>query len=156
MHWKLRDLMAMDYAASVALSVSLPDGTDISGDFHITEVRDERSRGLDCGRNSFETRFSVIVVQRGNGPDGKRPTVGLLSGILNQSRAHLTLDPDSEIVLEVDGIRAGTLERYAVSDSVLSDDGLTLRASPLGTVCRPALAGACCSTEPARGACCSK
>ena len=156
MHLRLRDLMVLSSPASAALRFSLPDGTAISGDFHITEVRDESSRGLDCGRNSFETRVLVIAVQRGNRPDGQGPTVGLLSAILKQSRDSLGLDLDSEIVLETEGVRAGTLERYGLADGELLDMGFTLPARTLGSVCRPALAGQCCSTQSATVACCSK
>ena len=129
-----------------ALNFVLPGDKNITGDLHITEVKNVMVESVDCGSNEHLFRETVIQLWV-NESSGKQVdwTVGKALGILNKVGAKKKYDTESEVFFEF-GDSALSTAKYSIDNFVVTETGLDIHLYVEPTVCKPSVAGnyACC------------
>ncbi len=121
------------------LQFVLPDGSNITGDLHITEIQHHNVDSVDCGGNSHsynETVFQLSVNERSN-KIAKWTTDKALK-IIDTVGQKSTYNDKAELLIEFGDSNHPTI-RYSVENIDLSSENVLIQMTFKPTVCKPSL-----------------
>lgn len=131
-----------------SLKFKLPDGIDITGDLHITEVKNYTVNSVDCG--SRASTFDETVIQLWvNDLSDRDPnwTTDKAIGIINKVGKIQDYSPDGEVFIEYGDANYPTI-KYSVSEFEVTSNELIIRLYSKPTMCKPReeleLSTSCC------------
>lgn len=119
------------------LSFVLPDGTNLRGDLHITEVKNITVESVDCGSNNHAFRETVIQlwVNAASAKPAEWTTDKALS-ILKKVQSGRPLVPGSELFFEYGDAERPTIS-YSIGELSNSAEQIELRLAVKPVQCKP-------------------
>ncbi len=129
------------------LIFTTPDG-DISGGYHVTELKHATISSIDCGGRVDD--WAETSVQLLDGSGGARMTVDKFTTLARQSTAKLAGLADARLVIEFAPRNTG-LRSYELAPPHATNDGVIITLSERRALCKPSLmmAAKTVSTPPA-------
>ncbi len=109
---------------------------EISGGYHVTELKLASITGIDCAARQAEWTEASIQLLDGGG--GVHMNVGKFSNILGQSKSHIKGLGKADMHFEFAHNNAG-LQRYNMQSSVESNGRVEIHLDTQRAVCKPAL-----------------
>ncbi|SMO47699.1 DUF6428 family protein [Gracilimonas mengyeensis] len=131
------------------LYFTLPDGSRIAGDLHITEIQNHQVDSVDCGGNMHAYQETVVQLWI-NERSGKTAewTTDKAIKIIDIVGKKIEYIDDAELFIEF-GDSAHPTMKYSVKEVEADTGVVNIHLNVKPTVCKPSLtqttkAGACC------------
>ena len=124
----------------------LPNGREVQGDLHFTEVKSITVKSVDCGSNSHAFNETVIQLWLNERSEKQAEWFGRKAvNILNKVGSKQRFDPDSEVFFEY-GDSISQTAKYSIETINLAGDDLIVHLYVKPTVCKPGMNQefACC------------
>ena len=137
---------ALNSNSGKTLNFILSDGKSITGDLHITEVKNVLVESVDCGSNEHLFRETIIQLWVNESSDKEVIwTTEKALDILNKVGAKKKYDTESEVYFEF-GDSSSATAKYSIESIEEEEDQLNINLFVMPTVCKPSLSGnyACC------------
>lgn len=131
------------------LRFTLPDGTIISGDLHITEIQNHHVDSVDCGGNAHQYDETVVQLWINENSDVHAEwSADKAMKIFDLVGRKLTYKDDAELFIEFGDSNHSTI-RYSVKNIRSDAERVVVDMKVKPTVCKPSLnrteeTGACC------------
>ena len=128
------------------LLFELPDGRTLSGDLHITEVKNVLVESVDCGTNEHFFKETIIQLWVNESAEKEAQwTTNKALKILNKVGAKKKYAPESDVFFEYGDTSLSTA-KYSVKEFDTEAQTLTVKLFVMPTMCKPGVAGnyACC------------
>ncbi len=108
---------------------------EISGGYHVTELKLAHVTGIDCGARQAEWVEASIQLLDGGG--GAHMEAGKLSNILEQSKRHVKGLGEADVHFEFAHNNAG-LQRYNMQSSIEANGRVEIHLDTQRAICKPA------------------
>ena len=149
-------LQALENKPAAAPVVFMTSQGEISGGYHVTELKLANITGIDCGAR--QANWAETSIQLLDGRGGAHMQVGKLSNILGQSKKHVKGLADADMHFEFAHNNAG-LQRYEMRELHDTNGRIIVHLDTHSAVCKPALdlvsanRAGCCGGAASGGSC---
>lgn len=129
---------------------------EISGGYHVTELKLANITGIDCAAR--QTEWAEASVQLLDGGGGAHMEVGKLSNILGQSKRQVKGLGEADMHFEFAHNNAG-LQRYTMQSAADVNGRIVIHLDTQRAVCKPAQDcvpaddSGCCGSSPSQCGC---
>ncbi len=146
-----------------SLVIVYPDGTEVQGGYHVTEVKAGSFETLDCGGNPDAWHETVLQVEDIPSRDGKGGmSAGKFRSILARVADTISLDMDARLTIEA-GRPGEPMRVHDVAAVKAGGERVFMYLGARPAICKPrhraveAKASACCAPTPVATAkaCCA-
>ena len=115
----------------------LPNGREIQGDLHFTEVKSISVKSVDCGANAHTYNETVIQLWLNERSEKEAEwSGGKAVNILNKVGSRQRFDPESEVYFEY-GDSISQTAKYSIETIYRAKDNLIVRLFVKPTECKP-------------------
>ena len=128
------------------LQFILPDGREVKGDLHFTEVKSVTVKSVDCGSNAHSFNETIIQLWLNERSGKEAEWLGSKAiNILDKVGSAQHLDPDSEVYFEY-GDSLSQTAKYSIDSVNYEKEDLLIQLYVKPTECKPSRnkALACC------------